>query len=507
MKDVFGIDLGTTNSCVAIVGDDGMPIIIKNLEDEYTTPSVVYYDESGEVYVGREAKNGMKSAPERTIAFIKREMSDMNYSREIDGEPKMPVGVSAMILKKVVDDANEQRSYEGLPAIKKAVITVPAYFGHNERELTKQAGEIAGLEVLDLLNEPTAAALSYGAKGLEGKTFMVYDLGGGTFDVSIMRMKNGVLDTLSTDGDHKLGGVDWDISLLDYALRASGLGVTYEDIKNDKEAAVMLQAAEICKKNLSKSEKATIKLIYKRKPYLKEITRQTFEELTKELLDNTVDMMHHAIKIAREKITGDDIDEIILVGGSSYMPMVKKRLQQEFKYDIRLDLFEPDRAIAQGAAIHAASLEGKKTNAKIGNDMGSRSYGVSTYISEWGGDKEGVLNLLKRTDNIVYEGMTKLYTRVDGQTSVRLKIYENTSTEPYVELSKSLLIEEKLLTWGFPVPKDTELQVYVKRGADGIINVWGECQGSRVDFRITPKGLLPDAQAKALKSAMENKRV
>lgn len=506
MKDVFGIDLGTTNSCVAIVGDDGMPIIIKNLEDEYTTPSVVYYDESGEAYVGREAKNGMKSAPERTIAFIKREMSNKNYSREIDGKLKTPDGVSAMILKKVVDDANEQRSYEGLPPIKKAVITVPAYFGNNERGLTRRAGEIAGLEVLDLLNEPTAAALSYGAKGLEGKTFMVYDLGGGTFDVSIMRMKNGVLDTLSTNGNHKLGGVDWDISLLDYALRTSGLGVSYEDIKNDKEAAVMLQAAEICKKNLSKSEKATIKLIYKRKPYLKEITRQTFEELTEELLDKTIDIVRYTISIAREKITGDDIDEIILVGGSSYMPMVKKRLLQEFKCDIRLDLFEPDRAIAQGAAIHAASLEGQKTHVKIGNDMGSRSYGVKTCISEWG-EKVGVVNLLKRTDTIVYEGMIQLQTRIDGLTSVPLQIYENASTENHVELCKSLLIEEKMLTWGFSVPKGTELQVHVKRGTDGIIHVWGVCQGHRVDFQITPKGLLSDAEAKALKSALENKRV
>ena len=216
MKDVFGIDLGTTNSCISTIGEDGLPVVIKNLDDEFTTPSVVYYDEeSDECYVGREAKSGMGGAPEQTIAFIKREMSNPNYSREVNGKPVSPVEVSALILKKVVDDANEQRSYEGLTPIRKAVITVPAYFGAMERELTKQAGEIAGLEVLDLLNEPTAAALSYGTKGLEGKTFMIYDLGGGTFDISIMRMKDGVLTTLSTDGDHKLGGVDWDIALLD----------------------------------------------------------------------------------------------------------------------------------------------------------------------------------------------------------------------------------------------------------------------------------------------------
>lgn len=506
MDEIFGIDLGTTNSCISIIGEDGMPKIIKNLEDDYTTPSVVYYDESGEIYVGKEAKNGMKGAPERTVAFIKREMSNASYSVEIDGAIKTPVEVSAVILKKLVDDANEQRSYEGLPPIKKAVITVPAYFGHNERELTKQAGQIAGLEVLDLLNEPTAAALSYGGKGLEGKTFMVYDLGGGTFDVSIMRMKNGVLDTLSTDGDHKLGGVDWDTALLDLALQTCGLDLSYDDIKDERDVSAMLQAAELCKKSLTKSEKAIIRLLYKRKPYQKEITRAAFEEITEDLLESTVDMMHHAIKIAREPITANDIDEIILVGGSSYMPMVKRRLQKEFNCDIRLDVFEPDRAIAQGAAIHAASLVGNKQVAKIGDDMGSRSYGVRTLISEWD-HKEGVLNLLKRTDSIVYEGMIPLYTAVEGQDSVSLAIYENTSTDDYVLKSKCLLIEEKLLTWVFPVPKETELQVYVKRGKDGLIHVWGECQNKRVDFHIVPKGLMSAAEAEALKKELECKRV
>lgn len=506
MKEIFGIDLGTTNSCVAVIGEDGMPQIIKNLEDDYTTPSVVYYDETGEIYVGKEAKNGMKGAPERTIAFIKREMSNTSYSVDIDGDTKTPVGVSAVILKKIVDDANEQRSYEGLSPIKKAVITVPAYFGHNERELTKQAGQIAGLEVLDLLNEPTAAALSYGAKGLEGKTFMVYDLGGGTFDVSIMRMKNGVLDTLSTDGDHRLGGVDWDIALLDFALQSCGLGLSYDDIKDERDVSAMLQAAELCKKSLSKSEKAIIRLLYKRKPYQTEISRAVFEEITEELLENTVDMMHHAIKIAREQISANDIDEIILVGGSSYMPMVRRRLQKEFNCNIRLDMFEPDRAIAQGAAIHAASLVGEKQVAVIGDDMGSRSYGVRTCITEWD-HKEGVLNLLKRTDSIVYEGMTPLYTATEGQDAVSLAIYENTSTDDHVLLSKCILIEEKLLKWGFPVPEGTELQVYVRRGKDGLIHVWGECQNKRVDFHIVPEGLMSAAEAEALRKELEGKRV
>ena len=505
MNEVFGIDLGTTNSCVAVIGQDGMPQIIKNLEDEYTTPSVVYYAEGGEIFVGREAKNEMKLAPERAIAFIKRQMSNPSYKVDIDGDSQTPVKVSAHILKKVIDDANEQRGYEGLAPIKKAVITVPAYFGHNERELTKQAGEIIGLEVLDLLNEPTAAALSYGAKGLEGKTFMVYDLGGGTFDVSIMRMKKGVLDTISTDGDHKLGGVDWDIALLDFALQTCGLeDITYDDIKNERDAAVMLQAAEQCKKILSKSDRANLKFIYKRKPYTKEISRATFEEVTEELLENTIKVVKHAIEIG--KISNKDIDEIILVGGSSYMPMVKARLQKEFNCNIRLDMHEPDRAIAQGAAIHAASCDGNIQKAVIGSDMGSRSYGVRLRITDWD-DKVGIMNILNRTDPIEYTGNDKMFTAENGQHGVNFAIYENTSTDKYVELEKCSLIEQKVLSWGFPVPKDTLIKINIERKKNGIIYIWGECQNKRVDFKIEPKGLLSENEKQALKEELSTKRV
>jgi molecular chaperone DnaK (HSP70) len=203
MKEIFGIDLGTTNSCIAEISLlDRLPVVIKNSDDQQTTPSVVYYDDYGTPIVGGEAKRCMSLDPSRAVLFIKREMSNPSYSRRIGEETISPVKISAMILKKIVDDANLSREYEGKKKIKDVVITVPAYFGNNERELTKQAGEVAGLNVLALLNEPTAAALSYGTDHLEGKSFMVYDLGGGTFDVSIIRMNHGVLDTLSTDGDH-----------------------------------------------------------------------------------------------------------------------------------------------------------------------------------------------------------------------------------------------------------------------------------------------------------------
>ncbi len=502
MKEIFGIDLGTTNSCIATIGEDGLPSVIKNSDDEFTTPSVVYYEEdTDDCYVGKEAKSGMGGAPDQTIAFIKREMSNPNYRREVNGKDVSPVEVSALILKKVVDDANEQRSYEGLSPIKKAVITVPAYFGNMERELTRQAGEIAGLEVLGLLNEPTAAALSYGTKGLEGKTFMVYDLGGGTFDVSIMRMENGVLTTLSTDGDHKLGGVDWDIALLDFALQACGLDVTYDDIQNERDAAKMLLAAEICKKKLSKSDHAIIKFIYKRDQYTKEISRSVFEEVTEDLVESTIDMMHHAIKIAREPLTVDQIDEIILVGGSSYMPMIKKRIQKEFKCDLRLDMFEPDRAIAQGAALHAAKLEGDVlVKVELGEDMGARSYGLETL-------DENVSNILLRTDPLEYENSYPFQTANKDQTGVRCALYENTSVERDTKVKKCTLIDVQHINWGFPVPEGTPVDVHVLRKKDGILKVNVECQGKSVEFKIQPKGLLNDNEAELLRLTLSKKRV
>ncbi len=502
MKEIFGIDLGTTNSCIATIGEDGLPSVIKNLDDEFTTPSVVYYDdETDECYVGKEAKSGMGGAPDQTIAFIKREMSNPNYRREVNGKNVSPVEVSALILKKVVDDANEQRSYEGLSPIKKAVITVPAYFGNMERELTRQAGEIAGLEVLDLLNEPTAAALSYGTKGLEGKTFMIYDLGGGTFDVSIMRMANGVLTTLSTDGDHKLGGVDWDIALLDFALQACGLDVTYDDIKEERDAAKMLLAAENCKKSLSKSDRAIIKLIYQRKPYTKEISRSVFEEVTEDLVESTIDMMHHAIKIAREPLCADQINEIILVGGSSYMPMIKKRIQKEFKCNLRLDMFEPDRAIAQGAALHAAKLAGDgSVKVELGEDMGARSYGLGVINDE-------VSNILLRTDPLEYEASHGFQTAYEDQKSLRCELYENTSIDKKTTTKKSVLIDAQNITWGFPVPKGTPADVHVVRKKDGIIRVSVECQGKSVEFKIQPKGLLNADEADRLRQELAQKTV
>ena len=508
---VFGIDLGTTNSCVAVIGEDGQPTIIKNIDDEYTTPSIIFFDDFGSPYVGKEAKASRKSDPDRSVSFIKREMSNPRYKVRIDSQEYTPIELSAIILKKVVDDANEQRSYDGLPPIRRAVVTVPAYFGNDEREFTRQAGEIAGIEVLGLLNEPTAAALSYGARGLEGKTFMVYDLGGGTFDVSIMRMKGGNLETISTDGDHKLGGVDWDKAIIDYALIKAGIDETFDDLMSSsdpqkrKDAIRMLEPAENCKKLLSRSEAVKMQFIYRKSPYVVDIRRSEFEELTADLLENTMNIVEKAIKIApaHYNLKKSDIEEIILVGGSSYMPMVKQRIQKDFTCKVILDRFEPDRAIAKGAAIHAANLVGNQAGPHL-EDKGSRSYGFEVITNE--GELK-VENVVRRTDPLVYSGVANFSTSAET-SSVKLTLYENLGADnSLLEISDCKKIDEKILSLGKTVPKGVPVVAHVSRTQDGTVTIWVECQGNRVDFKVEPHGMLDKRDAERFRKRLEGMNV
>lgn len=506
MTEIFGIDLGTTNSCIATLDlDSQQPIVIKNSSDMQTTPSVVFYDEYDQPSVGDDAKRAMSSDPTRAVAFIKREISNPNYKRKIGDIDVSPVKISALILKKLVDDANMARQYEGKKQIMQAVITVPAYFGNDERMLTRKAGELAGLEVLDLLNEPTAAALSYGRDTFkEGRTIMVYDLGGGTFDVSIMQMRNGQLDTLSTDGDHHLGGKDWDEAIVDYALLASDYDVTYDDIANTREGGQLILAAEQCKKMLTQNPKAPIKFRFKGNMKMVEISRATFEELTQEKLDMTIACVRNAIRLAGGNIK---IDEIILVGGSSRMPMVRRRIEKEFpNVNIRLDRFEPDLAVAKGAAIHAQNLatpnDGDRKRVKIGTDKGSRSYGVSAFGAD---NQRHIYNLIKRTDPMEFTGTDDTFsTRDDGQQEVAIRIYENASPDYEVDINKGRLIKEGTICWGFPVPKDTKLTYKVRRGKDGIVHISATCQGHEYSTTIEPQLMLSDDQMMQIMDEFED---
>lgn len=510
MTEIFGIDLGTTNSCIATIDElGGQPVVIKNSFDMQTTPSVIYFDEYDQPLVGDEAKRSMAMDPSRAVAFIKREMSNATYRRMVGNVEVTPIMASHLILRKLVDDANAAREFEGKKPVKKAVITVPAYFGNDERERTRKAGELAGLEVIDLVNEPTAAALSYGkATFTEGKTVMVYDLGGGTFDVSIIKMRNGKLDTISTDGDHKLGGVDWDATLVDFALLSQGLDVTYDDIADKKEGGQLILEAEKCKKMLSTNDKAPMKFRYKGKMMSLEVTRAVFEELTSEKLNKTINCVRRAVQLAKVEDSDLKIDEIILVGGSSRMPMVRRKLEKEFPdVKIRMDRFEPDLAVAKGAAIHAQNLTEKTTRTgrpMIGVDKGSRSYGVNA-IDTSDGNTEKIFNLLYRTEPLeIDKKIDGFSTYAEGQTKLSIKFYENASPEYSLPINKGNLLQTATIDWGTPVPKGTPITYNIIRGKDGIVHIAAQCQGKSCNVTIDSGKVISDDEMRRIKSEFED---
>lgn len=484
MEEFYGIDLGTTNSCIAIIDEDDSVTVVTNMEGQLTTPSVVAYDEDGTPYVGTAAKANMANDPERTVSFIKREMSNDDYRRRIGNININPIDVSAEILKKLVGDANQKRQdEEGKDPINKVVITVPAYFGNAERTRTMEAGKRAGLEVISLINEPTAAALSFGIKNKQNRTILVYDLGGGTFDVSIMKIWNGVMDTLATNGNHQLGGVDWDEKLADYVLQKENFNVTCNDLKANDMATYgsLVIGAEDAKKILTTKEKTTLRYNYKG-VHNTEITREEFEDLTAELMG----MTDQIIDVAMEMAGNPKIDDVLLVGGSSRMPMVKSFVEKKFGVTPRV--FEPDLAVAKGAALYAAQEEKGYTEVgiQLGNDKGSASYGVAAYV----GGKEMVCNLILMNDDLcVNKSFDEFCTRADGQTSVHIAFYESRVNEDVCELYMAQLLQEGDIEWGRPVPKGTPLKYVVERGKDGIIKVHAEIQGRSADFEINTKGI------------------
>jgi molecular chaperone DnaK (HSP70) len=361
-KMVFGIDLGTTYSCVAQVDEHGEAVVLWNFECELTTPSVVYFGSNDEVYVGKAAKEYSTIEPEKTVAFIKREMGK---NEAFKTPTKFPLGltpteISARILKKIVWDANAAGQYP--EPIKKVVITCPAYFGHAERERTRQAGEIAGLEVLAILNEPTAAAIAYGQGKQEGeKIVLVYDLGGGTFDVAIVKVNDGEsFACIATDGNNGLGGYDWDKRLAQYLLSEYNKqkSTSYEMKEGTALFNEMMIFAEAQKKRLTakkdENSKLSAILTIKGDTAKIDITRAVFDAMTAGLLNETIEKTHNVLRVGKEK-GFNRLDEVLLVGGSCFMPQVKARLDSELGCNAKL--YDPNLCVAKGAAIFGNHLE------------------------------------------------------------------------------------------------------------------------------------------------------
>ncbi len=349
LKRVYGIDLGTTYSAIAYVDEHGKAVIVPNQESERITPSVVLLD-GDNVIVGNTAKESAKVEPARVVTHVKKNMGDPNFIFQNDGQVYSAEDISSFILRKVVGDAEVALGLEGDDAITDVVITCPAYFGTAQREATANAGRLAGLNVRAILNEPTAAAIAYGLEQGEDQTVLVYDLGGGTFDVTMIEIKDRLIRVICTGGDHRLGGADWDEAIVLYLANEfkAQTGVEADPVDDPEVLNDLFLQAERGKKTLTQRDKAPFRVTHAGQQARIELERSKFEEITRSLLERTLELTREMLGDARAKGYAR-FDKIILVGGATRMPQVRDRLVTEF--GVEPESYDPDEAVAKGAAL------------------------------------------------------------------------------------------------------------------------------------------------------------
>ena len=471
MAKTIGIDLGTTNSCVAVI-EGGEPVVIPNAEGGRTTPSVVAFSKTGERLVGQVAKRQAITNPEKTVSSIKREMGS-NYKVNIDGKDYTPQEISAMILTKLKTDAE---AYLG-EKVSQAVITVPAYFNDAQRQATKDAGKIAGLDVKRIINEPTAAALSYGIDKETDQKVMVYDLGGGTFDVSIIEMGDGVQEVLATAGNNRLGGDDFDQRVMDWIV-GSFKAETGVDLKGDKMAMQRVkEAAEKAKIDLSGITSTNINL-----PFITadatgpkhldlNLSRAKFNELTADLVEKTMGPVRQALSDSGLSI--DKIDKVLMVGGSSRIPAVQEAVKK-FTGKEPFKGINPDECVAIGAAIQAGVLGGEVEGLLL-LDVTPLSLGVETM--------GGVMTkIIERNTTIPTKKSQIFSTAVDGQTQVEVNVLQG--EREFARDNKQLGLFK--LDGIAPAPRGIpQIEVTFDIDANGIVNVYAKDLGTGKEQKIT----------------------
>ena len=512
---VFGIDLGTTYSCIAHVDEYGRPAVIINADSQPTTPSVVLFDSPTDVVVGVQAKRQARIRPDDVASLVKRHMGEADWRFAAHGQEYSASAVASQVLRSLANDASRAM---GQP-VSDVVVTVPAYFGDEERKATKLAGELAGLNVVDIINEPTAAAFSYGFAqgGSVAHTVLVYDLGGGTFDSTVITLADKNISVVATDGDHALGGADWDDRLAQYLSQKFGEAAPAagDPLDDTYGAQDLITTAEDVKQALTARESVDALVVFGADRASVTVTRQAFEELTSALLERTITLTQKVLAAAEEKGV-DRIDKVLLVGGMSKMPVVARRLAEAFGDLPPAELTDPDLAVAKGAAIYGQKKElenyvisdlvarGKLAEgqtiadanpadlnnavANTANEYGLASAAVAdlvqTQISNVTSHGFGVIVMDRETNTEYVDYLAHAndplpitvselyYTNVDDQRTVQIQVVEQaTSVESPRPADSKVIIEGPIdnIPGGFP--RGTPVEVTFAMGKDQTIEV------------------------------------
>lgn len=521
-ENVYGIDLGTTYSAIARINDQGQPEVLVNLDSSPTTPSVVYFESDSSVVVGSEAKRTQLTDPDNACKLIKRHMGTV-YPQEFRGQEHSPESISALILKEVVKAATSELDEE----VTNVVITVPAYFGIQEKESTKQAGQMAGLEVVGIVTEPVAAALSLRIRGEQPETILVYDLGGGTFDTTIMHAESGRVEVIAIDGTKTLGGAEWDEALAQLIAEkfVAQAGLGGENPRLDAEFEIeLLTQAEDTKFSLTKKQQATLLLRFGDKVETIAVTRAEFEAATRHLVAQTLEISQRVVAAGEAKVPGLKVDRVLLVGGSSKMPMIDAALREQLGWNPMSTEF--DLAVAKGAAVYGqAAVDeilstdgnelqvaadaperpylGGSTTLKVANVL-SRALGVRFQSKD---SDEVYISFLMHANDAIPASPEPIqgFTLVDNQPSVAIALYEQGGERESENPDDNDLLQEKALPIP-PLPEGAPIDIKLVVTAEGLARVtaYDPSGGQSVDVegRISALSEEEVAQATAQVSAI-----